>query len=247
MENRRFIRSIASKATGRFITESDDERFVALIAFHEAVRSYDDSKGSFRSFAALVIKRRLVDYMASQARHQLEIYVEPESMDGNVEEETASPFQLEVRSKSAEISEMQDGAAIRDEIEAVQQIELLENAGEIKADTKDSDDKKTSDSEEKRDSAAENKADAGSSSNKNDTKTEENTDSRQKQQRKNSQDSQSARDAQSSQNQKESGQDSADSQADRSNNAQQGNADGENNQRLGGSTEDNTGKPYTTE
>lgn len=142
LENRRFIRSIASKATGRFITESDDEWSVALIAFHEAVRSYDDSKGSFCSFAALVIKRRLVDYMASQARHQLEIYVEPEPMDGNVEEETASPFQLEVRSKSAEISEMQDGTAIRDEIEAVQQIELLENAGEIKADTKDSDEKK---------------------------------------------------------------------------------------------------------
>lgn len=122
LENRRFIRSTASRATGRFITESDDEWSVALIAFHEAVRSYDDSKGSFRSFAALVIKRRLVDYMASQTRHQLEIYVEPESMDGNVEEETASPFQLEVRSKSAEISEMQDGTAIRDEIEAVQQI-----------------------------------------------------------------------------------------------------------------------------
>ena len=157
--------------------------------------------------------------------------------------------------------------------------ELLENAGEIKTDTKDSEDKKTSDSEEKRDSAAENKAYVGSSSNKNDTKTEENTDSRQKQQRKNSQDnesgqdnqnsqdnqssqnnqstqdnqssqdSQSARDAQSSQNtqnggsqnQKGFGQDSADSQADRSNNAQQGNADGENNQRSGGSTEDNTG------
>lgn len=122
LENRRFIRSTASKATGRFITESDDEWSVALIAFHEAVRSYEDSKGNFRPFAAMVIKRRLIDYMNSQARHQSEIFMEPETMDGNVEEDTASAFQLEVRSKSAEISEMQDGTAIREEIEAVQQI-----------------------------------------------------------------------------------------------------------------------------
>lgn len=122
LENKRFIKSSASRATGRFITESDDEWSVALIAFHEAVRSYDDTKGNFKSFAALVIKRRLTDYMISQSRHQSEISLEPETMDGNVEDETASPLELEVRSKSAEISEVQESTAIKDEIEAVQQL-----------------------------------------------------------------------------------------------------------------------------
>lgn len=121
LENKRFIRSSASRATGKFISESDDEWSIALIAFHEAVKSYDSSKGSFKSFAALVIKRRLVDYMISQSRHQEEIFVEPDAMDGSIEEDTATPVQLEVRSKSAEISETQDDTAIRDEIDAVQQ------------------------------------------------------------------------------------------------------------------------------
>lgn len=122
IENRRFIRSIASKATGRFITESDDEWSVALIAFHEAVRSYDETKGSFKSFAALVIRRRVADYIISQSRHQSEIYMEPEAMDGNLEEDNITSFQLEVQEKSAEISERQDSTAMRDEIEAVQQL-----------------------------------------------------------------------------------------------------------------------------
>ena len=122
LENKRFIRSSASRVTGRFITESDDEWSVALIAFNEAVRSYDDTKGNFKSFAALVIRRRLTDYMISQSRHQSEISLEPDTMDGNVEDETASPLELEVRSKSAEISEVQESTAIKDEIEAVQQI-----------------------------------------------------------------------------------------------------------------------------
>ena len=121
LENKKFIRSSASRATGRFITESD-EWSVALIAFHEAVRSYEDTKGNFKSFAALVIKRRLTDYMISQSRHQSEISLEPETMDGNIEDETASPLELEVRSKSAEISEVQESTAIKDEIEVVQQL-----------------------------------------------------------------------------------------------------------------------------
>ncbi len=104
--------------------------------------------------------------------------------------------------------------------------ELLETSGEIKADTKDSEDKKTSgsDSEEKRDSAVENKAGDGSSSNQNNTKTEENTDSRQKQQRKNSQDNQSSQDNQNNQdNQRTQGnQNSQDNQSNQDAQSSQG-------------------------
>ncbi len=136
-ENRRFIMVSAFKATKRFISESDDEWSIALIAFHEAVKSYDLSKGNFRSFAALVIRRRLTDYIISQSRHQAEIPLEPETMDGDIEdEENASPLQLEVRTKSAEISDSRGcgetegkpgSTPMQDEIAAVQ--ELLGNYG----------------------------------------------------------------------------------------------------------------------
>lgn len=126
-ENQKFIKISAYKAVGHFITENDDEWSVSLIAFHEAVRSYAPSKGSFKAFAALVIKRRLADYYDSQARHRAEISLEPESMDGDVEDETATPLQLEVRAESARLSEQQaasisGSAAIRDEILAAQEI-----------------------------------------------------------------------------------------------------------------------------
>lgn len=39
----------------------EDETTVAMLAFAEAVKHYDSSKGKFLSFANLVIKRRLID------------------------------------------------------------------------------------------------------------------------------------------------------------------------------------------
>ena len=50
-ENRKFIKACAYHAVHHFVNESDDEWSVALIAFHEAVQSYDESKGDFRAFA----------------------------------------------------------------------------------------------------------------------------------------------------------------------------------------------------
>ena len=119
--HRRFILGCAYRTVHRFVTESDDEYSVALIAFHEAVLGYDDSKGSFKSFAALVIRRRLLDYIDSQARTGREIAAD--LMGGETPREDAAPIRLEAERKIAEQS-MEHGreqAAIRDEIEAMQQ------------------------------------------------------------------------------------------------------------------------------
>ena len=131
-DNKRFIMVNAFKATKRFISESDDEWSIALIAFHEAVKAYDFSKGNFRTFAALVIRRRLTDYIISQSRYQAEIPLEPDTMDGDIEdEENASPLQLEIRTRSAEISENKGcgenegkpgSTPVQDEIAAVQEL-----------------------------------------------------------------------------------------------------------------------------
>lgn len=126
-DHKRFILARAYHTVGRFITEEDDEYSVALIAFHEAVKTYDSEKGDFHAFASLVIKRRLIDHLKSEGRHAAEIDVPPELMDGDVEDETAeTALGLAVRRKEAELSEQSNASPgsnpVRDEIEAVQQI-----------------------------------------------------------------------------------------------------------------------------
>jgi RNA polymerase sigma factor len=119
-KNRRFILHAASRATLRFVTQSDDEWSVALSAFHEAILSYETEKGSFYPFAYLVIKRRLLDYKKSEQRHKQEVSVEPYVLDGQLgEEEEEAPLQSEILRKTAEKT---DSSGARDEIEAVQEI-----------------------------------------------------------------------------------------------------------------------------
>ena len=47
-KHKKFILISAFRATKRFISENDDEYSVAMIAFCEAVKSYEESKGSFK-------------------------------------------------------------------------------------------------------------------------------------------------------------------------------------------------------
>ncbi len=69
-EYKPFIASCAEKASGRYMNYgTDDELSIAMIAFVEAVRSFNSSKGNFFTFSRNVIKRRLIDYYRSEKRH----------------------------------------------------------------------------------------------------------------------------------------------------------------------------------
>lgn len=46
-KDKSFIKGTACKVVGRFISESDDEWSVALIAYNEALKSYNETKGLF--------------------------------------------------------------------------------------------------------------------------------------------------------------------------------------------------------
>jgi len=71
MQYELFILKIASKVCRRFITKQDDEFSVALQAFHESIQSYSYKKGSsFLSFASLVVKRRIIDYIREESKHR---------------------------------------------------------------------------------------------------------------------------------------------------------------------------------
>ena len=126
LEHKSFILRCAAKAAGRFLTDSDDEWSVALMAFHEAVGAYQEDKGHFETFSSTVIRRRVIDYLRSQNRFSAELSVAPESFGGELEEDP-SALDLEVQNTAARLADDSDEnqpgtSAARDEIEAMQAI-----------------------------------------------------------------------------------------------------------------------------
>lgn len=65
-----FILRVLSQRSGRFVQQGQDEEIsIGLMAFDEAINSYDPQKsGSFLAFAETVIKRRLIDYYRKEQR-----------------------------------------------------------------------------------------------------------------------------------------------------------------------------------
>ena len=70
-----FILKVTSDFTGRFISPGVDEEYsIGLLAFNEAIDSFDSTKGvSFFAFARMVIRRRLMDYSSSQRKKACEV------------------------------------------------------------------------------------------------------------------------------------------------------------------------------
>jgi len=65
-----FIRSEASKCTSRICSEQDDEYAIAMVAFYEAIMGYEQGRGAFLSYAAMLIRSRLIDFQRKERRHQ---------------------------------------------------------------------------------------------------------------------------------------------------------------------------------
>ena len=63
-----FIKSETAKYIKRVPQEGrDDELSIAMFAFHEAVLSYEKTRGSFLAYAARAIRNRLIDYSRERA------------------------------------------------------------------------------------------------------------------------------------------------------------------------------------
>lgn len=124
-ENKKFILAAAYRAVGHYVTDSDDEWSIALMAFNEAIDTFEQGKGSsFETFASLVIKRRVLNYLRSESKHQGEISTKPEVIDGDLDEdEERDAYYLEVRGKQTEAAIAADEpSAAAAEIAAVQEI-----------------------------------------------------------------------------------------------------------------------------
>lgn len=117
-----FIRSEASKQTKRILTESDDEMSIAMIAFHEAIIGYSRQRGSFLSYAAMLIKSRLIDFHRREQRHRHSVSLD-QPLDGEDDDVTVGD---RMSSKSDHSAELADRDALRSEIaELTAQLSLL--------------------------------------------------------------------------------------------------------------------------
>ncbi len=76
--HRSYIKDVASNYCKRRLDwDNDDELSIALLAFNEAMDSYDlSSQKSFKNFAGMVIRSRLIDFFRKEVRHD---YVSLES------------------------------------------------------------------------------------------------------------------------------------------------------------------------
>lgn len=65
-KNKKFIYLTACRICKRKLEwENDDELSIALIAFNNACEKYEENRGAFHKYAAVVIKNSLIDYFRS--------------------------------------------------------------------------------------------------------------------------------------------------------------------------------------
>lgn len=112
-----FIRSEASKAVSRQCTEHDDEYSIAMMAFYEAIMSYERFRGAFLPYASTVIKSRLIDYNRKESRHKnnFSLYQETSETDERELIET-------IPDKTDNFEELVDRQATQQEIQELSRV-----------------------------------------------------------------------------------------------------------------------------
>lgn len=76
-EYKPFIASTLQKKTGKYLQYGyDDELSIGMMAFKEAVESYDKSKGKFLNFARQVIILRWIDYYRKNQKLKCTVYLQ---------------------------------------------------------------------------------------------------------------------------------------------------------------------------
>ena len=114
-ECEKYILRSACRTVKRYVCKSDDEWSVAMLAFSQAIDTYDPRKGSFLPYASLIIARRLNDHYRKSIKYAQEVAVPPYVFEGDAEEDEYSPVYEAVRHSMAE----QQHFSLKDEIEAI--------------------------------------------------------------------------------------------------------------------------------
>lgn len=117
-QKKNFIIHSAYRVTHRFISESDDEWSIALIAFSNAIKTYSFKKGSFIPYAELLIKRALIDHFRSNDKFSSEISTNPYLFQSEKNEDEDTSLALKLRTDLSYCHEND----IKYEIEAINDI-----------------------------------------------------------------------------------------------------------------------------
>jgi len=119
-EYKPFIASVVQKKTRKFVRYGyDDELTIGMLAFKEAIDSYDRNKGKFLSFAKHVISLRLIDYYRKHRTDDNTIYLEQVS-----KEDEDGTYDLGVTKVVEDYKE--------NEVNEIRKLEILEYTKELK-------------------------------------------------------------------------------------------------------------------
>ena len=103
-EQNHFIINCAYRTTHKYITQSDDEWSISLIAFSNAVKTYNQDKGGFLPYSELLIKRSLIDYYRTTKKYNLEFSVNSDIFESKPEDEESDiRIKMEVSSKLSKV------------------------------------------------------------------------------------------------------------------------------------------------
>ena len=116
-DNEQTILKIASVSCGKYITRSDDEWSVALLAFNKAIDTYSADKGDFAPYSGVLIKRALIDHYRSEKKYASEIPVSYDMLSGEGDHEENTDVLKAVSRDSAMVSEqLLRSGTLKDEI-----------------------------------------------------------------------------------------------------------------------------------
>ena len=116
-DNEQAILRYASKASGKYISRSDDEWSVALSAFNKAIDTYEADRGNFAAFAGTVIDRALIDHHRSNKKYKAEVSYSPEMLTGDGEYEEHGELLKAVTRESTQAEELNNAQSnLKEEI-----------------------------------------------------------------------------------------------------------------------------------
>lgn len=79
-----YIINTVGRITGRFLTWSDEEASIGLLAFNRAIDTYNPSAGrTFLSYAYLLINRDLIDFFRKEKKEGTSLYLAPHENASN--------------------------------------------------------------------------------------------------------------------------------------------------------------------
>ncbi len=91
-----FIAGVVQKKVGRFVEYGvDEELSVGLMAFKEAIDSYDRERSKFLSFAKLVISMRLIDYYRKSGKEKASSFKGSSSNDSDMDESSMEQYKID--------------------------------------------------------------------------------------------------------------------------------------------------------